>query len=120
METKMNFCDFEKIATLIDHDLIVYQDEDFVYLLCTEPFRNGNIVFQLTEKLLILWSNDYKSKSSKEVFEIVLRNVTTDVLFPQVETAEERIALNELGAHNLLNNNKQCSFLYRYNRNKEG
>lgn len=89
---------YEKISIEIDPKLLIYREDDYVYLLYPNPPENSNILFQETERALIVWSNEYKAKPMFEVFSIIAANVDVDIIFPFVETEEEYRAVIALGA----------------------
>lgn len=94
----MYIVDYKKIAIEIDPELLIHREDDFVYLLYPNPPKNSNILFQETEQALIVWSNEYKTKSMLEVLSIIAMHVDVDIIFPFLETEEEHQAVIALGA----------------------
>ena len=89
---------YRKLANEIDSELILYREDDYVYLLYPNPPKNGNILIQELDSAIVIWSNDYKSKSVDEVFNILHKIIPMDLIFPYIETEEEFLSLNKLGA----------------------
>jgi len=94
----MFIVDYDRIASKIDPRLLIYREDDYIYLLYPNPPENGNILFQETENALIVWSNEYKAKSMLEVLSIITANADINVIFPFIESEEEYQAVIALGS----------------------
>ena len=85
----MNRADFEAIANAIDKDLSVHFEDEFVYFLYPDPTISGNILLQELEGNLVVWSDEYKLRSVKEVYDLIFNLTAVDLIFPFIETKEE-------------------------------
>ena len=63
--------DYEKIAKKIDSRFLLHMDGNFIDFLFPDPNQNGNIVLEQRENAIVVWSNEYRTKTQIEVLSIL-------------------------------------------------
>lgn len=90
--------DYQQIASMFDQRMMIYQEDDHVYLLSSGVSPDENLLFQEQESRLILWNNEVTSIPYRRLYACMRQVFHTSLVFPYVDTREEADALIELGA----------------------
>ena len=95
---------YRKIINCLKTKYDLYQEDkkdDYIYFLNME-FRNrsesdGSFLLQEIPEGIIIWSNEIKELSYKEMYSRFIELVNCDIFFPFVETTEEAKTIEVLG-----------------------
>lgn len=79
------------------HDMIFSRDGAFIYFSC-QNLEHGSMLLEEKNDAIILWNNELQAFPLEKGYKALIENLSGSIIVAYLESAEEKAALEEIGA----------------------